>query len=279
MYAIFALMGMALAAMLVPDPVFSDEDDQDSGQRPENGPRDLDILIGADGEFTPPDDAVTPFQQIGSDGPDFLRGSDLGDLISGGGGDDRIDGLGGDDMLFGGDGDDMLFGHEGDDTLYGEAGDDRLVGGNGSDTLFGGAGDDTLEGLDGDDVLFGGDGADTLQGGRGDDTLDGRGDGVSDYLNGEDGDDRLIGGGGDVLTGGAGADSFNLRADTDGVITDFDASEDRLEVEYEGDRPPVLSTVRAPEGLTLMADETVVAVLQNVTELDLAQVALIPVNA
>lgn len=279
MYAIFALMGMALTAMLIPDPVFSDEDDQDSGQRPENGPRDLEILIGADGDFTPPEDAATPFQQIGSDGPDFMRGGALDDLISGGGGDDRIDGLGGDDTLFGGDGNDALFGHEGDDLIYGEAGDDRLVGGNGSDTLFGGAGQDTLEGMDGDDVLIGGDGADTLQGGRGDDTLDGRGDGLSDYLNGEDGDDRLIGGSGDVLTGSAGDDSFILRAGTDAVITDFDATADQIEVEYEGDQPPVLATVGGPEGLTLMADETVVAVLQNVTELDLAQVALIPVKA
>ncbi len=279
MYAIFALMGMALAAMLMPDPVVSDDDDQDSGQRPENGPRDLEILIGADGDFSPAEVSLTPFQQIGSNGPDFMRGSDLGDLISGAGGDDRIDGLGGDDTLYGGDGDDMLFGHEGDDTLYGETGDDRLVGGNGNDTLFGGAGNDTLEGMDGDDLLIGGDGADTLQGGRADDTLDGRGDGASDYLNGEDGDDRLIGGRGDLLTGGAGADSFILRADTEGVITDFDATQDRLEVEYEGDQPPKLATVRGPEGLTLMADETVVAVLQNVTELDLAQVTVIPVSA
>lgn len=224
MYAILALMGMALAAMLVPDPVSSDDDDQGGGRHPEDADRGLDILIAADGDFAPLDDQVTPPQQIGSDGPDFMRGDAFGDLISGAGGDDRIDGLDGDDTLFGGDGDDALFGHEGDDLIYGEDGDDHLVGGNGNDSLFGGAGNDTLEGMDG-------------------------------------------------------ADSFVLLADSDAVITDFDAASDRLEVEYQGDLPPVLATLSGSDGLTLLADETVVAVLQNVTELDLAQVALIRMTA
>lgn len=87
-------------------------------------------------------------------------------------------------VLDGGDGNDVLDGSKADVTLqiFGGAGDDKLTGGSKSDTLLGG---------DGNDSLSGGKGTDTLDGGNGNDTLDAGKDGSQD-----------------VVTGGAGTDTF-----------------------------------------------------------------------
>ena len=194
-------------------------------------------------------------------------GTDDGDTLAGG--------TGADDM-FGGAGNDEITGNLGDDLLVGADGDDTLTGGDGADTLYGGAGDDTLAGGWGDDVLVGDDGADLLMGGRGNDTLDGRdADDGFDYLNGGAGDDVLLAGRGDHLNGGDGADTFAVRADGDNTIDDFDPTQDVLEITYAGDTPPVLSTVAADDGLTLMADDAIVAHLSGITELDLSTVVLV----
>jgi Ca2+-binding RTX toxin-like protein len=80
-------------------------------------------------------------------------------------------------------------------ALFGGAGNDTLTGGAGSDFLSGGAGDDKLAGGLGFDVLTGDDGDDTLDGGK---------------------DGKL-----DVLTGGAGKDTF-LRYRIAAAIAAFD---------------------------------------------------------
>ena len=191
-------------------------------------------------------------------------------------GDDALDGGLGDDDIAGGDGDDALTGNMGDDALSGDAGDDTLTGGDGADALFGGEGDDTLAAGWGNDVLVGGSGQDLLNGGGGDDILDGQDvDNGFDYLNGGAGDDVLLAGRGDHLNGGEGDDLFGLLTDGQATIDDFDPAHDRLEVAYTGDVPPVLSTATDAEGVTLMADDTVVARLSGVAALDLSTVVLI----
>lgn len=111
-----------------------------------------------------------------------------------------------------------------------------LTGGSGNDNLFGGAGDDTIDGGAGNDSLSGGAGSDQLLGGEGNDTLDGgtAPDGGHDLLDGGDGDDQLLMTGGTIAIGGAGADTFVIRAVPGhdgllGVVLDFDAAAgDRL---------------------------------------------------
>ncbi len=112
-------------------------------------------------------------------------------------------------------------------------------------TLTGGAGNDIIIGRDGsNNTLSGGAGNDILIGGNGDDTL-----------NGGAGDDILVGGrGADTLTGGTGADIFRIAAGDSkpsielsssifsssysvtgyDQITDFDASQDKIELPNSG---------------------------------------------
>ncbi len=109
-----------------------------------------------------------------------------------------------DDLIYGRAGNDTIYGHQGDDELYGENGNDSIYGGDGDDLIDGGSGNDLLYGESGDDVIIGGDGDDLLFGGDG-----------MDQLYGGDGNDWLFSGNlmdnkGDVMTGGAGRDTFVL---------------------------------------------------------------------
>ena len=93
-------------------------------------------------------------------------------------------------------------------------------GGSGNDSIFGNALDNRLEGGAGDDALIGGLGNDTLAGGAG-----------FDWIVGGEGNDRIIGGSNDVdvLTGGAGAVTFDLGANAGwDVAFDFNTAEDRF---------------------------------------------------
>jgi Ca2+-binding RTX toxin-like protein len=137
---------------------------------------------------------------------------------------------------------DVLTGDAGADTLNGGDDNDSLNGGEDADTLRGGFGNDQVRGDGGNDMLFGDDGADTMSGGSGDDRLEG-GEG-DDRLDGNDGIDVLDGGTGsdtleagalDTLTGGAGADRFNINfvtsdstLDKQAIITDFQSGVDTI---------------------------------------------------
>jgi VCBS repeat-containing protein len=136
------------------------------------------------------------------------------------------------DNIDGGAGDDHIRGYEGNDHLIGGVGSDRLEGGAGNDILDGGADNDLLDGGDGADSLYGGSGNDILIGGLG-----------SDILVGGAGDDILIGGSydyntnrvvddvsHDTLTGGAGKDLFILDKSSVDTITDFNSSEDAIDM-------------------------------------------------
>ena len=85
--------------------------------------------------------------------------------------------------------------------------------------------------LDEDQTLTGSEGeVDRLVGGAGNDLLSGDA-GEADSLVGGDGDDTLVVAEDNIVTGGAGADTFRLGVNgLDGVITDFNPDEDVVDV-------------------------------------------------
>jgi len=161
------------------------------------------------------------------------------DFIYGYDGNDKLYGRGGDDSVWGGNGNDRLKGRSGNDLLDGGYGDDTVYGGTGNDTLYGFNGNDILFGNEDNDSLIGGFGNDVLDGGEGNDVIDGAGGGTYIGSSVSRGADEI-----DVLTGGAGADTFRLEggAGRDGagasyrfagnndyaLITDFNPLEDTI---------------------------------------------------
>jgi Ca2+-binding RTX toxin-like protein len=184
-------------------------------------------------------DTLTSVEVVeGSAWDDALTGDNAENGLIGGEGQDWLQSLNGADVLSGGDGHDSVWGGAGDDVLDGGMGDDTIDGGAGIDTASyvtaqsgvavdlriiedqntRGAGTDTLvsiENLVGSafgDILTGTLGANRIDGGDGDDVILGRG-----------GDVYSLEGLGDVLSGGAGADTFvfTYRNGPRDRITDF----------------------------------------------------------
>jgi len=133
-------------------------------------------------------------------------------------------------------------GGSGNDTITGNAAANVLRGRGGKDAIDGGNGADTIKGNRGADVLSGGRGADRILGGGENDKI--TGNAGADTLIGGSGNDRILGnagrdnlsGGRDMLTGGAGADTFvftslaqsrNNKVDR---ITDFNRGSDQIDV-------------------------------------------------
>ena len=212
---------------------------------------------------------------IGDAGANKLQGDAGNDIIDGGAGNDTLLGGAGADSLDGGGGVDTASYFHSDAGVSvdlstgtgsgGEAQDDtlsnieNLLGSTLDDVLIGDAGDNVLSGVQGDDLLDGGAGADMLNGGEGRDTVTyaasdagvtvnlmngqtsgghAQGDRLSSVENviGSHFDDVLIGGASDnVMTGGAGADTFDIRpgngADT---ITDFGDGDDIIDLSHFG---------------------------------------------
>jgi Ca2+-binding RTX toxin-like protein len=106
--------------------------------------------------------------EVGTNGPDTLRGTNRADNLLGLGGNDALFGLGGRDNLVGGPGKDWVLGGNerrpqgGDKNLLGEAGNDGVLGGRGSDNMVGGSGNDLLDGFRGSDRMVGDRGNDLL---------------------------------------------------------------------------------------------------------------------
>lgn len=145
-----------------------------------------------------------------------------------------IEGTEGDDLIYGGHANDVIFGGDGNYTINGGSGDDQLRGGDGSNTI---------NGEDGNDILFAGDGNvdqsfNTLNGGQGNDSLYGSIE-PQNLLNGEAGDDEIHMRGQDIATGGEGADSYHSSTEYSNgevsTITDYNAEEDQIIVEYTTD--------------------------------------------
>ncbi|MEO0860019.1 MAG: hypothetical protein AAFY65_05350 [Pseudomonadota bacterium] len=302
--------------MLV-DPVVTEEEGNtpdtpkaDGKEQAFDGPDPTDQVAGdqlSDGDDMPPtlfdEDAI-----LGNGGDNTMVGSAQGDLLIANDGDDHVDGQDGNDGLYGGTGTDTLLGQGGDDVLYGEDGDDDLAGGDGDDLLAGGDGDDLLRGGDGDDRLFGMLGQDTVLGGQGDDILDGTqvdvpGEGdadTGDVLWGEAGNDTLAGGQGDTLTGGAGSDLYLFKAPSAGVfgsdltdaptadeqdaplITDFDRTEDMLEIVYDAayapapGQMPTVQIAATVEAIEVRLNGAAVVRLSPGTEISEGDIQLVP---
>lgn len=150
------------------------------------------------------------------------------DALSGGAGFATLTGGALDDLILTGPDGALVFGGDGSDGVVGGDGADVIWAGKGADTVFGGGGNDTLNGQKGANLLFGGDGNDVLNSGDNASTLDGGA-----------GDDvlvaRLKAGAAHVLTGGSGADRFDLVMPSDRktvivTITDFTPGEDSFTV-------------------------------------------------
>lgn len=197
-----------------------------------------DLLVGdrADGTLT-------------QSGSDQLMGGPGADTLIGGGWDDTVGTLSGrfeqgeqltaetnSNEIWAGSGNDLAYGADGDDAIGGSFGADIIYAAGGQDIVFGGRdyGDDLIDGGAGNDTLFGGAGNDTLAGGTGDDLL--YNGGGNDIVGGGAGADTLWGGGGhDTLTGGEGADVFAFTSTGgDDTVTDFDTSEDTLDLREAG---------------------------------------------
>jgi VCBS repeat-containing protein len=115
------------------------------------------------------------------------------------------------------------------DTITGDANDNRLQGRDGADLIDGGAGNDDLLGGDGQDLIRGGLGNDTITGGADADTIFGGVD--DDTIDGGDGNDRIAGEAGtDTLTGGTGSDTFVHDLLARDLVTDFNVSQDQLDL-------------------------------------------------
>ncbi|MBS9390803.1 MAG: DUF4114 domain-containing protein [Dolichospermum sp. WA123] len=145
---------------------------------------------------------------------------------------------GGNNILQGGDGNDELIAYT-NDKLFGEAGNDKLHSeGNSGNTLDGG---------DGNDIIFA-DRNDTILGGAGDDTIFGSR-------------------GGNTLTGGTGKDTFWLAnaeyPSSPNIITDFNPTEDRLQIALDGITLDKLSFVPQGNDTLISINSTQLAILKN----------------
>ncbi len=89
--------------------------------------------------------------ELGTNGPNTLRGTDRDDNLSGRGGNDLLYGFGGSDNVLGGAGKDWVLGGNerrvlgGDKNLAGGPGNDAVIAGRGSDNASGGEGNDFMQ--------------------------------------------------------------------------------------------------------------------------------------
>lgn len=226
----------------------------------------------------------------GKGGNDILRLAWGNDSGAGGEGDDTIGGGAGNDVLNGGPGDDLIQGGKGNDIVgsFSKA-IDRFVQMGGkmslSDAELASAkkfmdrdgnsdlGNDTIQGGDGDDFLTDFAGDNSISGGTGNDFISALDKGAAagkgvDTLDGGYGDDVLEGDDGDIMTGGAGTDTFRIiaaaTAERAVVIKDFEAGESvKIHVEDAKDTDRLTLTT---EGSTarIMLHDRVLAEVENI---------------
>ena len=205
---------------------------------------------------------------VGGAGNDEFLASEGSNRIFGEAGDDLIFAGGLDaesQLVFGGSGNDTINTGDNDDEIDGGAGNDNITSGGGSDVIFAGDGNDRviagstanlgesiendndlIDGEGGDDLLFGEFGDDDIFGGAGNDTLDGGGLTTTNITPPDFGGEitniePIENAGVDFLTGDAGADTFVFGVeagayyasegfDDVGIVTDFNSTEDKIQL-------------------------------------------------
>jgi Ca2+-binding RTX toxin-like protein len=247
---------------------------------------------------------------VGAQGSDFIVGTPGDDIVYTLEGDDEIWALAGNDFVYAGSGNDIAYGYEGDDFIDGGEGADIMFGNQGNDTyVVDNIGDMVIEDSDEgfDEVLSSIDYILpynvknlTLTGSA---DLSGTGNVLDNILTGNQGNDTLIGvntgsaspGAGEIdqFSGGAGSDRFVLgdtnwvgyddfNAATDGagdyaVIVDFSPAEDSIQL--QGSNYYRLETAGADTRLYIdnpgAKPDELIAVMQNVTGLDLSSPAFV----
>ncbi len=194
-------------------------------------------------------EATDQVKVVGNVGNDSIYGSNLHDSISGGDGEDFIKGYGGNDVIQGGADKDILDGGDGDDTVWGDAGNDFIQGSAGNDVFKGNDGTDILsfahldsalghtgvtvdlctntvsnDGQGGSDSIYefetiiGSDYADEIT----------TTNAAASVISAGGGADKIIGAGkADVVSGGAGNDTFNITQSIISVeLHGFDGGDD-----------------------------------------------------
>ncbi|NEQ79109.1 MAG: calcium-binding protein [Moorea sp. SIO2I5] len=179
----------------------------------------------------------------------------------------------------GGNGSDILTSTSGNNSFSGGESDDILVGGTGNDTLDGGEGNDIIAGLSGDDSISGGLGDDTLTGGGISVSQDGNSTTIFvidtsgiDTLSGGEGADRFVLGGESQFVGETTVIQYDEAGNDDyALITDFDTSEDVIQLggsksDYRLDSSPI----GLPSGTGIFLGNELIAIVQSSSELDLS---------
>ena len=220
-----------------------------------------------------------------------VKGLDGDDVITTGEGDDRVNGGNGNDTIVTAQGNDTIFAGAGSDTVSAGNDDDTVFLGSGKDTYSGGElGDDRVVGGSGDDEIVDSRGSNILEGGTGNDFIFARdvgeegGPAQTDIVLGGFGNDTMLIDNGDTASGGAGADSFNIRADSGDanvIITDFNNAEDVVVVLVAPELVPTPTGMDDPDpktlwvaadsdaGATITYNGQLVAVLQGAQAADL----------
>ncbi len=250
--------------------------------------------------------AASTLSASGGGGNDIFTGTNGDDFLDGGEGDDTLDGGAGDDYFTETVGTNTIIGGEGNDTLslfpagttavtvtYTDVNNGTtsigdkfsgienlsLFGGKGTNDIFiataattaslnGGDGDDSLTGSNGNDYIYGNIGNDTINGGSGDDYISGGDDfepGVPNLAEV------------DLLTGGAGKDTFLLSSGGNQLyavggnsdyakITDFNLSDDTIQLSGTASEYSIQTNTAVPgiTGAALFKGTELIGIVENI---------------
>ena len=180
-------------------------------------------------------------------------------------------------------------GGKGSDILTSiSGGNNSFSGGEDDDILLGGIGNDTLDGGEGNDIIAGLSGDDSISGGLGDDTLTGGGIFLSkdgnfttikvsdtsgiDTLSGGEGADRFVLGGESQFVGETTVIQYDEAGNDDyALITDFDTSEDVIQLGgSKSDYRLGSSPIGLPSGTGIFLGNELTAIVQGSSELELS---------
>ncbi len=209
----------------------------------------------------------------GSSEADILAGTDDSEVILGNFGNDQIFGINGADTIRGGWGDDTVAGGDGNDRIFLDSGDDVVDStGDGDDFIRGGAGEDTIIDSNGSDTIYGDLDRDFI------DVTGNLYDTGNDLVYGGFSADTIVFEAGDTVTGGHGADRFEVEFEAGGpdiaVVTDFNAQgTDTLVIKANSSYSPANVDVRVePEGVYVSLGGEDLVLLEGLSALPPSQI-------